>query len=217
MTNIIEFKEDSKVKTLQSAVIDIEAISTNTNALILSIGLILFDYKTFENNPDYIKENCNTYLWNIDSVAAQRDYNLDISMDTVKFWIDETEKNPGIFPGQGDSELLKLDTVLRAMLDACRPIQRNYMPGHDVALNSYWSHSNFDHKILKNSCDKVGLEYFPHRECRDLRTLEFVGNMFGISRKQAKYKPIVLHNALSDAIAEAGFVSDVLRALDLKT
>lgn len=207
MSKIITFNGS----VLKNAVIDIETISTAGNALILSIGMVLFDHKTFVNDPSYYKDNAIGYYWDVDYVEAYKDYDFDISPETIQFWLKAGEENPGIFPGQqAPDEIMPLEEALMSMIYA-GTTDIDKVP---IQIESYWAHSNFDHNILKYACDQVGIDYFPYRKVRDLRTLELIAKKFGISRRDEEFQSKRLHCAMEDSLAEAAFVSAVLLKLD---
>lgn len=190
-----------EIPDLKDVVIDIETLSTSNNALIISIGMVCFDYKTYVNDPEYLLKNSKILYYEIDLEDSQKRYDFDIDVKTIKFWIEQVQKKSISFPNVLEST--SLETALNELLICDSDL-----------IESYWAHSNFDHNILNNACRKLDLEYFDYRKCRDLRTLEMIGNKFNINRRNIKYKPLIPHNALYDATAEALYVSDVLRCLD---
>lgn len=165
--------------------IDLETYSLNPNAVIRSIGVVLFDMKGEMQNVMHTGVDLESCL-----MAG-----LSIDQDTVNFW----RKQPVEFRIQ----LQQLPTMLlNVMLDEL----------HKRAIETLtelfvWSHgSNYDIVILESAYKAVGqTPWWKYGNVRDTRTL------FDL----ADYKYVAKggHDALGDAERQAEAVSNAYRKL----
>lgn len=154
--------------------IDIETLSTCSNAVILSIGAVEFDATT-------LGKKFHTTI-DIDSCLK---HGLSIEGRTVAWWMDQSDNARNVFRTPGYT----LPDVLQAFSFTSE------MPWSNAQV---WANgTDFDIAILANAYKKCGMKVpWAYNAVRDYRTMR---KEFPI----VKTEPIVAHNALDDAIAQA--------------
>lgn len=122
--------------------IDLETLSTNPNAKVLSGGFCLFDING-------IVQNTEKFYYEFDQT---RQPNREVLQSTKDWW--ETQSIPVPDKGMDDLEELFVD------------LKDNYVEGATV-----WSQSSMDMEILKDLCKEFGYTLpWPHWKVRDSRT-----------------------------------------------
>lgn len=155
--------------------IDLETLGTKPNSAILSIGAVAFD-----NNGIH-----DEFYVNVNIVSSTL-HKFDMDPDTLYWWLEQDSK-----AGQVLSKDKKTAEVALSML--------NDFIVNDVGFPSeVWANSpSFDLVMLKNYQSKLGFtELWPFWVERDFRTFL---SLTGAER----IKPIVSHDALEDARAQA--------------
>ena len=159
--------------------IDLETLGTKSNAVILSVGAVLFD---LEGNIEALMHRGI----NIDSCLR---VGLEVDGGTIEFWLKQSKEN-----------IDKLMNVSRLSL--------NEVLNELAFLNLYqsewyiWSHgSNFDTVLLENAYKAVGQKvWWKYNNVRDTRTLFDLANY--------KYVAKGGHDALDDARNQAKAVCE---------
>lgn len=173
-------------KDMCHIMIDIETLSTRSNAVIMSIGAVQFDLKG--NTKGRFHEGID--------VTSCISNGLHIDGDTVLWWLGQSKEN--------QDGLLKLSrSSLKAVLD--RLDECFELMNKD---NMYvWSHgSNFDIVILENAYKAVGSKaWWKYSHVRDTRTLFDVVDY--------KYTAMGGHDALEDAVNQAKAVAEAYQQL----
>ena len=170
--------------------IDIETLSTAQNALVLSVGMVLFDEKTI-----FAKEHIKNRI----STATG-----DVSKDTVMWWLKQSDdaRKAITEPQKGVVEMSEYNLV-----QELRDILCNY------SVDTIWSQGSFDQIIieslmLRNGIDKTQLpKYYKWRDLRTVRKLLAIDN---------EVKAKVSHNALEDAVAQVKTLQDICKQYDIK-
>ena len=170
--------------------IDIETLSTAPNALVLSVGMVLFD-ETNIFDEVYIKNRISTATG-------------DVSKDTAIWWMSQNdEARKAITEHQkGVIEMPEYNLVMeiRDLLCTC-------------SVKTIWSQGNFDQNIienlmLRNGVDKMQLpEYYKWRDLRTVRKLLHIKN---------EVRARVVHNALEDATAQVKTLQEICKQYDIK-
>jgi len=161
--------------------IDLETMSTASNAAIISIGAVLF------NEHNGIEEKFEVVV----SLGSSMDYGLDVNASTVEWWMTQSDESREVFKGPG----YDLSSVLVGFIDW---LQENCCEPSNTIL---WGNgSDFDNVILANAYKACGLVQpwkFYNNRC--YRTVKQIGAKQGILLPTTGVK----HNALDDAWNQA--------------
>lgn len=174
------------------ATIDMETLSTEHNAALLSIGAVIHDFGT--------GQQVDTFYANItpeSSIAA----GLDVSESTKTWWAKQ---------GQAAQDVLSVDQrpLRDALVDFTKWLARHgvqYAIGNGPRADNQW---------LESACKAVGMQSpIKYWGDLDMRTLTFIGtHILGLDHWHNTFKG-VKHNALHDAINEAEFCNAVFQKL----
>lgn len=136
--------------------IDIETLSTKSNALILCIGAIKFNTENIDSFDNLSKFYC------LIDIEDSKKYNLDIDDKCIEWWNKQPLKDE-IF---GTQEYKKL-TLKEALLNF------NKWYNSDVIINNVWAQGiNFDIPILENAYIKTNIKIpWKYWNVRDSRTM----------------------------------------------
>jgi len=149
--------------------VDLETLGTGPKSVIASIGVVSF------NETDVI----NTFYREIDVTSCQK-YGLEVDLDTVKWWMGQSDEARKVFKGKAD-----LKDVLLELTAFLSPSTTPVIWGNGA---------NFDNVILRSAYSTTNLPVpwtFYNDRC--FRTVK------------AKYKNVAVtregtyHNALDDA------------------
>lgn len=174
------------------ATIDMETLSTEHNAALLSIGAVIYDFGT--------GQQVDTFYANItpeSSIAA----GLDVSESTKAWWAKQ---------GQAAQDVLSVDQ--RPLRDVLVDFTK-WLAGHGVQY-AIGNGPRADNQWLESACKAVGMPSpIKYWGDLDMRTLTFIGtHILGLDHWHNTFKG-VKHNALHDAINEAEFCNAVFQKL----
>lgn len=174
------------------ATIDMETLSTEHNAALLSIGAVIQDFGT--------GQQVDTFYANItpeSSIAA----GLDVSESTKAWWAKQ---------GQAAQDVLSVDQ--RPLRDVLVDFAK-WLAGHGVQY-AIGNGPRADNQWLESACKAVGMQSpIKYWGDLDMRTLTFIGtHILGLDHWHNTFKG-VKHNALHDAINEAEFCNAVFQKL----
>lgn len=174
------------------ATIDMETLSTEHNAALLSIGAVIHDFST--------GQQVDTFYANItpeSSIAA----GLDVSESTKAWWAKQ---------GQAAQDVLSVDQ--RPLRDVLVDFGK-WLAGHGVQY-AIGNGPRADNQWLESACKAVGMQSpIKYWGDLDMRTLTFIGtHILGLDHWHNTFKG-VKHNALHDAINEAEFCNAVFQKL----
>lgn len=174
------------------ATIDMETLSTEHNAALLSIGAVIHDFGT--------GQQIDTFYANItpeSSIAA----GLDVSESTKAWWAKQ---------GQDAQDVLSVDQ--RPLHDVLVDFAK-WLAGHGVQY-AIGNGPRADNQWLESACKAVGMQSpIKYWGDLDMRTLTFIGtHILGLDHWHNTFKG-VKHNALHDAINEAEFCNAVFQKL----
>lgn len=174
------------------ATIDMETLSTEHNAALLSIGAVIHDFGT--------GQQVDTFYANItpeSSIAA----GLDVSESTKAWWAKQ---------GQAAQDVLSVDQ--RPLRDVLVDFAQ-WLSGHGVQY-AIGNGPRADNQWLESACKAVGMQSpIKYWGDLDMRTLTFIGtHILGLNHWHSTFKG-VKHNALHDAINEAEFCNAVFQKL----
>ena len=172
------------------AMIDLETLSTNPNAVILTVGGVKFDPHT--NMKPY---HDMYFRVDVDSQTMQGRHVMD---DTLDWWAKQSEDIRE--EALGDKDRIGLDNMILTI--------NKFSVGVDV----FWCQGPlFDYAILQNLYTQLGHPVpWQYWQIRDSRTL------FNLVPRDKNEKRVGLHNALSDCIFQAKKVQKIYRQLGLE-
>lgn len=170
-----------------AVMVDIETMSTEKNAAIMSIGAVKFDVAGQSSRDDLL--NGETYYSNI-SLESNEKFGRHISASTISWWFKQSkEAQIALF----EEPILPLNTALvkyRMWLEKCN------------ADRYYANDPDFDIVILNDGFAAVGdrspFAYYQHRSVRT--TIELA---YPHDEPMPNIETGVAHNALDDAIKQA--------------
>ena len=172
------------------AMIDLETLSTNPNAVILTVGGVKFDPTT------QMKPYSEMYF-RVD-VDSQTNMGRDVMQDTVNWW----SKQPKQISDEAfsDDNRISLDEMIKSI--------NKFSVGVDV----FWCQGPlFDYAILQDIYKQLGHPVpWQYWQIRDSRTL------FSLVPRDLNEKRQDLHNALEDCRFQAKKVQRVYRQLGVK-
>ena len=172
------------------AMIDLETLSTNPNATILTVGGVKFD-------PYTNVEPSQGMYFRVD-VDSQTEMGRDVMQDTLDWW---GKQDPEIMEeALGDKNRIGLDEMVKTINKWC------------VGVDVFWCQGPlFDYAILQNFYAQLGIPVpWNYWQIRDSRTL------FSLVPKDSNEKRTGLHNALEDCYFQARKVQKVYAQLGIK-
>jgi hypothetical protein len=171
------------INNQNEVMIDIETLSVNRNACILTIGAIKF--KRNEKIPSFneIKDE-NKFYYRID-LNSCKDLKLNIDENTQKWW--NTQSKEARYEAFDHPDRIPLKNALIAL--------QNFVKDCSII----WSQGSFDVVIL-DECYKICKLTTPWKywSTRDCRTLFDIQNFDFFSFKNKYFNKLTIHNAIDD-------------------
>lgn len=168
---------------------DLETLGTNSTAPIVQIGAVKFTKGG---------KILDKFLRNIAPDSLQK-YDFDVEYRTIYWWLNRDKEVIDTVFGEDN----KYTNIQKAMYDFLNWV------GEDNKHGTVWSHATFDPPILKNTLKTVGVAMpFHYRAWKDIRTLT---RIVGSTGEEIKPRVSMKHNALSDAVYQAGYISQLLQ------
>ncbi|MDR3159787.1 MAG: 3'-5' exoribonuclease [Zoogloeaceae bacterium] len=156
--------------------LDIETAGLQPGAAILSIGLALLVNGRYDKQGDLYLEL---------SIEDSKRYNFVADINTVSWWLRQTEPMPL-------SGTLRVIEALKMLADVIRRLRDQHS---DLR---FWSNGAMDYQVLGAAFDRLCLPRpWNHRELRDLRTIQ---EMTGTKDEVLSIRP---HHAQHDAVTQA--------------
>jgi len=145
---------------MTEVMIDLETLSTSTNAAILTIGAIKF----FRNKPIESLDKCDTFYKRIDLYSC-KSIGLESNKETIKWW--ESQNSESKYEALKNPDRI---TIKNALIEFSEWFNNS---------NLIWSHGDdFDCVILGNAFRKCNLEIpWKYWNTRDTRTLYDISNV----------------------------------------
>ena len=170
--------------------IDLETLSTNPNAVVLTIGGVKFDPKSQMKPYDEM-------YFRVD-VDSQTKMGRDVMQETLDWWAQQ----PKEISEEALSDSDRID--VNKMLDAINKFS--------VGVDVFWCQGPlFDYAILQNLYKQLGHPVpWQYWQIRDSRTL------FSLLPKDPNEKREAAHNALADCYFQAKKVQKIYKQLGLK-
>lgn len=165
---------------MKEIIVDIETLSTKSNACVLTLGAILFDRNDNKKyDLEYLNKNNKTFYIRIKKESCDN-LSLDVSKDTLDWW----KRQPK------ESRYEVFDHPDRIDIKDALILLSKFASGCEV----FWSQGAFDYIILENIYKILDINVpWKFWQIRDSRTLFDVCN---INIKNINSEG--LHNALSD-------------------
>lgn len=167
--------------------IDIETLGTEPGCVVLSVGAVRFDRDGSGDDDD------DQFYRSVDRDSCEA-VGLTVDEDTLSWWLDQ-------------------DPLIRRILDGGQPLDDVL---DDLArfvgdAEEVWAHSpKFDALILESAYEAIdSLPPWEYYQLRDARTVD----KLPVDVKSGRDDDLVNHNALDDAIEQAGTVARVLQYL----
>ncbi|WP_257253891.1 MULTISPECIES: 3'-5' exonuclease [unclassified Endozoicomonas] len=176
---------------MKHLMVDLETMGNGSQAAIIGIGACFFDPVTGQIGE--------TFSRNV-TLQSSVDEGLKMDVSTVEWWLKQDDDARAIFQRSG----YPLPEVLQEFLD--------FIPERLRRSVQLWGNgASFDNVILENAFDVCGLKapwaFWNHR---DVRTIVELGRtILGIDPKRDFFFDGVKHDALSDAVHQARYVSAI--------
>jgi len=166
--------------------IDIETLSTQTNAVVLSIGAVVFQFGEV-SKPEELD-----YIYHALSISDGTQSKRHLCTNTISWWLEQ------------DRSVLK--EALKGEFTAPDALEElsSFCKQHEI--KNIWGYGNmFDNAIMRDLYKDAGLEYpVSYRDDMDMRTLVYMAQyLMGMKYNIPHYKHGTLHNALDDAVSQA--------------
>jgi hypothetical protein len=183
---------------MQHIMIDLETLSTRSDSAILSIGAVFFDIETGQLGDEL----------HIGVKMEDHPRYGHIHPDTVRWWLSQSE------PAR--AELLAIISDGYPLEEALTSLKNFLQLSTNPGKLSIWANpSSFDPTILDSAyrrCDSK--TPWNHWQLKDVSTIVKLGrDLIGFDPKHDNPFEGTPHNALSDAIHQAKYVSDIYQAL----
>ncbi|MGD9697507.1 3'-5' exonuclease [Acinetobacter sp.] len=182
---------------MNNVMLDLETLSANSNAFILSIGAVEFDF----NNETLGRE----FSVNISMTSEQKHSEIDPM--TVSWWVKQSkEARLAAFDESNTCPLINALNHFSTFLKECGP---------DVKV---WGNgASFDNVILSNAYKNANIKQpWKFRNDRDLRTLVALAEDNDIAYASDLPREGVHHKALDDAKHQANVACYINRRLLMK-
>lgn len=164
--------------------VDLETLSTQPNAMILSIGAVAFDI----NNPEFTLTEDNSFYRVIDFELLGQSTNptkYHIDLSTIKWWFGQSQEARQHLLS---NDVFELSCALQDLSEFMRDNESIYLWGNGA---------NFDNEILRHAFVSENIEPpWKYYNDRCYRTIK------GLNPNIPRVKPYIPHHALHDAAAQ---------------
>jgi len=173
-------------RVYNDVMVDIETLSTEKDAVVLSIGAVRFRMDSIDDE-DSLNEPGRCFYGRLDE-WDQEAMGRDIDTSTMKWWKKQDKEARAVF----DEEAEPVATVLDNFTNFC------------VGAKRMWGNGNtFDNVIIKDLYQDYGKEYpVNYWNDLDMRTLTYLWNFVTNWESKGKRPDVIMgtsHNALDDA------------------
>lgn len=181
--------------------IDIETLSLTNRATIISIGACVFDIKTSK-----VK---NSFYVNLEHSDPQLAIKFDVSKDTVEWWSKQSDQAKLTL----ETDKVQADKAVLQFVQWVEQMSSRYKGHTDTRI---WANDpQFDLSNISYTIDVYGYKTpWKYWEERSFRTIvDLAETITSISKDGFRVPPLVAHDALADAIAQAGTISKAFNLL----
>lgn len=187
--------------------IDIESLSLEPNALVLSVGAVLFDSQTGQLGAEFYA--------NLNGFEQQDVYGRHISYSTSSWWMNQAANDPATV------DAFEHPMSVKGALEGLNDFVQNQLTDIAEPIEFWFQGPQVDAVALGSLCKAVGVAVpWRYNWVRDLRTLLALGRAHGLTEEVISagiaphaYHP---HHALDDAKMQALRCINTLRALGLE-
>lgn len=187
--------------------LDIESLSLEPDALVLSVGAVLFDGQSGQLGPEYYAA--------LDGFDQQDLYGRHISFSTSSWWMNQAAIDPAT------SDAFENRMSVKAALDGLNDFVQAQLTDAAEPVEFWFQGPQFDAVALGGLYRAAGIVVpWRYNWVRDLRTLLALGRNHGVTEEVIAagidphaYHP---HHALDDAKMQAIRCINTLRALGLE-
>jgi hypothetical protein len=184
--------------------VDIETLGGLPNGFVAQIAAVWFDPDRIELGPEFnvhiVPENPGQ---GTDFVAGSMDY------DTVRWWLRQSkEAQEAVFNPPPD----RIHTAVEAITQFVDWFRQHEAASSGEGACSVWAAGNYDLPLLEGLAERAGVEWpIKYGQQRDFRTLrKEVGERLWVPPPDRS--PGRIHEALSDAVWQARYCCQILRA-----
>ncbi|MGH1373577.1 MAG: 3'-5' exonuclease [Cellvibrionaceae bacterium] len=176
---------------------DIETLSTEPNALILTIGACSFSF----DDPNHEPLVFSAHIDQTSSEAA----GLHISQATLDWWESQSDAAKAAL---NSSTKHPLDAVLEQFTKFCVAVRAQ---SPTKKLNWWGNDPTFDAVILESAYKAVGQTApWAFWETKSCRTMDLIGEEYGFRKKRDLPRTGVHHSAVDDSLYQAEVVKKVM-------
>lgn len=174
--------------------VDIETLSTKSDAVILAIAAVYFNPETGEiGDQFYTNINLNSNL------CGDR----DVSASTLIWWMQQEK--------EAQDAVFSLNHTMPKLSDALKQFSEFFKTD---TICVWGNGSTFDITILETAFDKCRMDYpWKFWNVRDVRTCVELGRLVGVDPKKDMPFKGVKHNALDDSKHQAKYVSYIWQSI----
>lgn len=173
---------------MKHVMLDLETLSTSSNAVIISIAAVQFNIET--------GEIINKFHRNVD-IQSCLDIGMEIEANTIKWWM--TQKNETF------KKLINNTVTIKKAINSLR-IEMIAIDRNKQNIIVYANSPSFDCVIIKNACKKTKIEYpFNYRNEVCIRTLF---RYFPEIVQKHKFKGNK-HNPIDDCINQINILTEI--------
>lgn len=165
--------------------LDIETLSRNKDAVVVSIGAVRFRLDT-QDDLDTIKDEHRSFYAVLDT-NDQEAKGRDVEPETVDWWSEQTPEARAVLFEPTE----EVESALDRFVEFCRGVRRIWGNG-----------SSFDNVIIRDLCEDYGVRYpVEYWNDLDMRTLKYLWNKLTnwVHRDEPRLTVGVKHSALDDA------------------
>jgi hypothetical protein len=182
---------------MKRIMIDIETLSLDPRALILSIGAVDF---TGDKLVSEFYVGVNAY---------EQDGNRHVSADTALWWIKQAMQNPDAATALLGGKHILLPAALHELAAFCTPAG-----GDDQEV--WFNGPQFDAVVLRSAYDASSIKCpWLYNQERDCRTIFKIAESKGWDSMSVDYTSFTAHNALADAKIQALRLISALKYLGI--
>lgn len=179
-------KNEFDSRTYPDVMVDLETLSTETDAVVLSIGAVRFRLDT-RDDVESIMDPDRSFYARLD-ISDQENEGRDIDPDTLEWWESQSAEARAVFDEAPESTVRALKRFVK-FCSGCTAI---------------WGNGNmFDNAIVRSLCQDFNVEYpVEYWKDLDVRTLTKLWNKIknvGSNKKRPQIDLGTAHNALDDA------------------
>ena len=179
---------------MDNVMLDLETLSSCSNAAIVSIGAVCFDIE---------KQELGKTFYQTISIDTSLEHGC-VSGSTIAWWMQQSGEARKVFD---QDKAISLTTALGLFSSFMQD-------GEERSLKVWGNGSSFDNVILANAFESTGLTApWKFRNNRDMRTIVGLAKHWGIVHDIKR--ECTHHNALDDAIFQTEVVTSLIHRMKM--